>query len=424
MEKIVITGGKPLAGEVHVSGAKNAVLKLMAASLMTDQECIIRNVPNIKDVKTMMDILRNIGAKVELSADGVMRIQARELSWEAPDASAREMRASIQVMGPLLARLGKARLSHPGGCDLGARPVDLHLAGFRKMGAVIQEEYGHITGQSVRLRGQEIYLDYPSVGATENLMMAAVLAEGNTVVRNAAKEPEIIEVQNFLNCMGARVRGAGTDTIKVQGVRELGGADHTVIPDRIEAGTFMVAAVMTGSEIAISPVISEHLEMVRAKLREAGAEIEVAGETAWVKGNAHILPIQVRSAPHPGFPTDMQPQFLALLSMAEGVSIVTESVYTNRFRHVDELQRMGASITVDGRLAVVRGPRHLTGARVRASDLRAGAALVLAGLAADGVTEIEGVGHIDRGYENLEQKLCGLGADIHRELTVPVEALI
>jgi UDP-N-acetylglucosamine 1-carboxyvinyltransferase len=291
------------------------------------------------------------------------------------------------------------------------------------MGAIVTEEYGHITGNTDRLKGQDLYLDFPSVGATENMMMGAVLAEGTTVIRNAAREPEIIDVQNFLNCMGARVRGAGTDTIKVQGVGSLSGADHTVIPDRIEAGTFMVAAVMTGGELVISPVITEHLEMAMAKLREAGAQVEVSGERVFVRGGPHIYPLQVRSSPHPGFPTDMQPQFLAMLSLAEGASIVTESVYSSRYKHVDELLRMGADITVDGRLAVVCGPRRLTGARVQATDLRAGAAMVLAGLAALGTTEIEQVQHIDRGYENLEQKLRGVGAIIRREMTIPVEAL-
>lgn len=424
MERIIIEGGKPLSGAIHVSGAKNAVLKLMAASLMTGDECIIRNVPRIKDVMTMVEILQGVGAEVDLDDSGVMRIRAVNLHWEAPDDSAREMRASIQVMGPLLARLGKVRLAYPGGCNIGARPVDLHLAGFRRMGAEVIEEFGHITSTSDRLAGAELYLDFPSVGATENLMMGAVLAEGTTVIRNAAREPEIIEVQNFLNCMGARVRGAGTDTIRVQGVTSLGGADHTVIPDRIEAGTFMATALITGSELEIGPVITEHLEMVIAKLREAGAEIAVNGEQVFVRGGAHILPLQVRSAPHPGFPTDMQPQFMALLALAEGVSIVNESVYSSRFKHVSELLRMGADITVDGRLAVIKGPRRLTGARVQATDLRAGAAMVLAGLAAEGVTEIEDVQHIDRGYENLEEKLRGVGASIHRELAIPVESFV
>lgn len=422
MEHLYIEGGRPLVGTMHISGAKNAVLKLMAASLMTCEDCVIRNVPRIKDVANMMAILRGLGAQVHLDARGVMRISSgEELSWEAPDNSAREMRASIQVMGPLLSRLHHVRIAHPGGCAIGARPIDLHIAGLRKLGAQITEEYGHINGYCERLKGADIHLDYPSVGATENLMMAATLAEGVTTIYNGAREPEIIEVQNFLNYMGARVRGAGTDTIRITGVDSLGGADHTVVPDRIEAGTYMVAAVMTGGELLLEPVIADHLQMVIAKLREAGAAVEVEGERVYVRGQGRIRPLQLRSAPHPGFPTDMQPQFISMLTMANGTSIVSENVYSSRFRHVDEFVRMGADISVDGRIAIIRGPNRLTGAQVQAWDLRAGAAVVLAGLAAEGITRVVNIHHIDRGYEQLEEKLKGVGANIERRETVNIE---
>jgi UDP-N-acetylglucosamine 1-carboxyvinyltransferase len=425
MDVLVIEGGKPLSGSVRISGAKNAVLKLMAASLLTSEECVIRNVPRIKDVENMVDVLRGLGAQVEHDDSGVMRIQAGEaLSWEAPDDNAREMRASIQIMGPLLARLGRVRIAHPGGCAIGTRPVDLHVANLRKMGADLRDEFGYLTGACTRLTGQEIYLDIPSVGATENLMMAATLANGTTTVRNAAREPEVAEAQNFLNRMGARVRGAGTDTIRITGVSQLGGADHTVIPDRIEVGTYMVAAAMTRGELLLSPVIPDHLEMVMAKLRQAGVEMDVQGEQLFVRGPRSLRPLDIRTGPHPCFPTDMQPQFTAMLCLAQGTSIIMENVYSSRFKHVAEFLRMGAEITVDGRLAVVRGPCRLMGARISAMDLRAGASMVLAGLAAEGVTELEQVHHVDRGYESLETKLRGVGAAIRRKSVVSAEALV
>ncbi|HHW09430.1 MAG TPA: UDP-N-acetylglucosamine 1-carboxyvinyltransferase [Firmicutes bacterium] len=422
MQFLEIEGGKALHGRIGISGAKNAVLKLMAACLLTAGECVIRNVPRIRDVRTMVEILRGLGAKVEWEESGEMRITSgEELTFEAPDKSARQMRASIQVLGPLLARLRRARIAHPGGCAIGARPVDLHLMGLRKMGAVLVEEYGYISGWCRELTGQDIYLDYPSVGATENLMMAAALAKGTTVIYNGAREPEIIEVQNFLNCMGAKIRGAGTDIIRITGVDELHGADYTVVPDRIEAGTFMVAAAITGGELILAPVIMDHLQLVVAKLREAGVVVEAEGESVYVKGSHRLAALTLRSAPYPGFPTDMQPQFTAMLTKADGISLVSESVYTNRFHHVDELVRMGADIAVDGRLAIIRGPRRLTGAQVQAGDLRAGAAVVLAALAADGITQIGGVEHIDRGYERLEEKLRLAGALVARRESVTVE---
>ena len=420
MEHLYIEGGRPLVGTVRVSGAKNAVLKLMAASLMTPEECVIRNVPLITDVFNMIAVLRGLGAEVQLGGDGVMRVRSAALNWVAPDDSAREMRASIQVMGPLLGRLRRVSIAHPGGCAIGSRPIDLHLAGLRRMGVTVAEEFGHISGVCDKLTGAEIHLDYPSVGATENLMMAATLASGITTIYNCAREPEIIEVQTFLNCMGAKVRGAGTDVIRVSGVTELGGADLAVLPDRIEAGTYLTAAVMTRGELILEPVITDHLQMLLAKLREAGAEVEVDEERVYVRARSPLRPLQVRSAPHPGFPTDMQPQFVAMLTLAQGTSIVSENVYSNRFQHVNEFIRMGADIRVDGRIAVIRGPGHLTGAQVHAWDLRAGAAVVLAGLAADGITKVENVYHIDRGYEKLEAKLRGVGACIERREAVAV----
>lgn len=409
-----VTGGRPLKGEIPVSGAKNAVLKLMAASLLTPRPCTIRNVPRIGDVLNMIEVLEGLGAVCELDGD-VLRIEARELAAEAPQDPVREMRASVQVMGPLLGRLGEAKVAQPGGCAIGARPVDLHLFGLRALGADIGESHGFLYGKARRLKGGEVHLDLPSVGATENVMMAAALAEGETVIHNAAREPEIIEVQNFINCMGGRVRGAGTDTIRITGVEgPLGEVDYTVVPDRIEAGTFMVAAAATGGDVTLGPVIIEHLDMVAAKLAEAGVGIDVAGETVRVYRPGPLKPLQIRSLPYPGFPTDMQPQVLAMLTQAQGTSIITETVYSSRYKHVDELRRMGADVTVDGRVAVVRGPSRLTGARVEATDLRAGAALVVAGLVAEGESVVEGLHHIDRGYEDFVAKLALAGADIQR----------
>ncbi|NLN18267.1 MAG: UDP-N-acetylglucosamine 1-carboxyvinyltransferase [Firmicutes bacterium] len=424
MDVLVIEGGKPLSGSVRISGAKNAVLKLMAASLLTAEECVIRNVPRIKDVENMVNVLLGLGAQVIHDGDVISIRAGEDLSWEAPEDNAREMRASIQIMGPLLARFGRVRIAHPGGCAIGTRPVDLHVNSLRKMGADLRDEFGFITGSCTQLTGQDIYLDIPSVGATENIMMAATLAKGTTVIRNAAREPEVVEVQNFLNRMGAHVRGAGTDTIRIHGVDQLGGADHTVIPDRIEVGTYMVAAAMTRGELVLSPVIPDHLDMVMAKLRQAGVEIDVRGDHLRVRGPRVLRPLDIRTGPHPGFPTDMQPQFMAMLCLAHGTSVIVENVYSSRFQHVEELMPMGAQITVDGRLAVVRGPCRLTGTRVSATDLRAGAALVLAGLAAEGITELERVHHVDRGYEDLEIKLRGVGAAIIRKSVVSAEALV
>nr|MBO2476685.1 UDP-N-acetylglucosamine 1-carboxyvinyltransferase [Bacillota bacterium] len=416
MAGIWIRGGRPLVGSVQVSSAKNAVLKMMAAALMTSGRCAIRRAPAIRDVETMADLIRCLGANVTRDSGGNLVIDGSGVDGvEAPEQLVRRMRASVLVMGPLLARCGRVRVPLPGGCAIGPRPIELHLQGLRQMGARITEERGFVEARADRLRGTEIHLDYPSVGATENLMMAACLAEGTTVIRNPAREPEIVDLQLFLNKMGARVRGAGGDAIYIEGVEELSGAEHEPIPDRIEAGTYMVAAAITWGEIILHPVIPRHVEAVTAKLREAGAIVEEVGpDTLRVRGGERPRPLYVRTQPYPGFPTDMQPQFMALLAVAAGASIISETVYTSRMKHADELRRMGADIVVDGQVAIVRGVRRLTGACVEASDLRAGAALILAGLAADGETVVEGVHHVDRGYEAIEEKLRGLGADVRR----------
>ena len=418
MEAIRIRGGSPLTGHVRISGAKNAALKLMAAALMAPDCSVIRNVPDIEDVRSMIGVLEGVGARVRWLDPGVLEVDARsEPSGFPPDELVRRMRASVQVMGPLLARTGGVRVSLPGGCAIGVRPLDLHQKGFQRLGARIEEHHGYIWARGDALRGGDIVLDLPSVGATENIMTCAVLARGTTVIRNAAREPEVVELARFLQRMGARVYGAGTDTIRVEGVSRLHGCDYTVMPDRIEAGTFLAAAAATGGDVEIDQVIPEHLEAVTAKLAEAGAHVWRSGPTSLRlrrDPGRRLRPFVVRTQPYPGFPTDMQAQFTVLAAVADGVSVIAERIYTSRFKHVDELMRMGADIMVDGPTAVVRGVSQLTGAAVEASDLRAGAALVIAGLAARGETWVEGVHHIDRGYEDFCRKLRGLGAHIER----------
>jgi len=417
VEQLHIVGGQRLRGQVRISGAKNAVLKLMAASLLVENECIIRNVPLIKDVLTMIEVLRSLGVEISWEEEAVLRIKPKkDLNYVAPDELVREMRASVQVMGPLLTKIGRVKLYQPGGCVIGQRPIDLHLKGFQALGADIVEEHGYVYAEARKLKGVDIHLDFPSVGATENIMAAAILAEGTTVIKNAAKEPEIIEEQNFYNRLGARIRGAGTDTIRIEGVPSLRSTpvDYMVIPDRIEAGTYILAAAITGGEITLLDIIPEHFEALTSKLKESGIHIEIDGDTMKVKAGEKLVPIDVTILPYPGFPTDLQPQMTAVMSVADGTSLVTENVFGGRFRYVDELVRMGANIRVEGRSAVVKGVKRLTGAAVIAPDLRAGAALVLAGLAAEGTTIIEGVPYIDRGYERIEDKLSLLGADISR----------
>lgn len=413
-QKFVIKGGNPLRGRVRVSGAKNSVLKLMAASLLTPEECVIGNVPDIIDVHVMVEVLRNLGAEVGWE-NGVMRIRSGDFrSREAPYHLVRRMRASIVVLGPLVARWGEAKVAIPGGCNIGSRKIDMHLKGLVEMGTEIVSEHGYIHARAPRLKGTHLVLDFPSVGATENLMMAALGAEGTTVVENAAREPEIQDLARFLVTMGAEIRGAGTPVIEIEGPAELGGAEHRAVGDRIEAGTLAVAAAATSGEVEIEGVDPKHLGLVLEKMREAGVEVEEREEGLLVKGVGDYRAVDVATLPFPGFPTDMQPQMMVLLSLAEGTSVITENVFESRFMFVDELNRMGCDITIEGHHAIVRGVGKLSGAEVCAPDLRAGAALVIAGLAAEGNTQVVDIHHIDRGYERLEEKLSSLGGDILR----------
>ncbi len=413
MQKLVIHGGYPLSGSIRVSGAKNAVLKLMAAALLGKGKFIIREVPAIKDVYTMIGVLTALGVKAELE-DGVLTLEVDTLTGEAPPDLVQEMRASIQVMGPLLARLGWVTIAKPGGCAIGDRPIDLHLKNLERLGAIIDERHGNITARCSRLVGQEISLDFPSVGATENIMMAATLAKGKTTIHNAAREPEIVDTQNFLNQMGAKVYGAGTSVIVIEGVdcEHLGSAEYTVIPDRIEAGTYLIAAAIMRSNIRIENVIPEHIRGLLSKLVETNVNFSVNQNQITVLGGRRIEPANIITLPYPGFATDLQPQFMSLVTLAEGSSVIKETVYSNRFGHVEELRRMGANIQLDTNSAIVRGVKMLSGASVRARDLRAGAALMIAGLVANGVTEITGVEHLMRGYEKIVEKLQGVGAKI------------
>lgn len=414
MEKFIVIGGKQLKGKIRVSGAKNATLPVLAASLLTAGCSDIYEAPRLRDVVVMKELLTYLGVKITcegsmLRLDGI-NVRPQEISEELM----RRMRASNLVMGALLGRFGCVRASYPGGCAIGSRPMDLHLKGFIALGAKIKEKHGYIVAEAKELRGSEIHLDFPSVGATENLMMAAVLAKGQTIIRNAAKEPEIVDLQNYLNGLGANVRGAGTDTIKIQGVERLGSTTHTVIPDRIEAGTHMVAAAITGGDVTVTNVIPEHIESVIAKLREAGVEIEVGEESVRVISDGQVRAVDLKTLPYPGFPTDMQAQLMVLMTVANGTSVISETVFENRFKHVDELRRMGADIKIEGRAAIVKGTPKLSGTFVQATDLRAGAALVLAGMVAEDATVIEDIWHIDRGYENIERKYAALGARIMR----------
>ncbi|WP_247215478.1 UDP-N-acetylglucosamine 1-carboxyvinyltransferase [Synechococcus sp. C9] len=411
-----IRGGVPLRGEVAVNGAKNSALAIMAGALLCSQECRIRNVPNLVDVHRMGQVLTALGVKVRYDR-GALDLDVTHLHRSlAPYEVVSQLRASFFVIGPLLARLGVARVPMPGGCAIGARPVELHVRGLQALGAVVQIEHGMVHAYARKLKGASIYLDYPSVGATETLMMAATLAEGETVIENAAQEPEVVDLANFCRTMGAKIRGAGTKTITVVGVPRLHSTEYSIIPDRIEAGTFMVAAAITRSEVWITPVIPEHVTPVIAKLNEIGFQVTVEAPNAVrVQPGAGVyVGTDIETLPFPGFPTDMQAQFMALLTLSEGSSVVTETVFENRLRHVAELQRLGANIRVKGNHAVIQGVPFLSGAPVTATDLRASAALVLAGLAAQGETVISGLHHLDRGYERLEEKLRGLGADLVR----------
>ena len=416
MEKLVIHGGKPLQGTVRVSGAKNAVLPIIVASMLGTTQSTLTEIPKLADVHTVCDVIASLGVHIEHPERDTLVIDAHELtSTTAPYDLVRRMRASFLVMGPLLARKGRAQISLPGGCSIGARPIDLHLKAFEAMGAVINLENGDIEATAPNgLKGAQIYLDFPSVGATENILMAASMADGKTVLENAAEEPEIVDLATYLNSMGANIRGVGTNVIRIEGVKELHGANHAVIPDRIEAGTFMVGAAMTQGNVFVENAISEHLKPLISKLKEVGAEVQEEIDGIRVIGHEPLRPADIKTLPYPGFPTDMQAQFMALTTICQGTSVVTETVFENRFMHVDEFKRMGAKIRIEGRSAIVEGVPRLKGASVNATDLRAGAALVLAGLVAEGETEVGYLYHIDRGYDNLVLKLQRLGADIVR----------
>ena len=418
MAKFIINNSGPLYGEVHVSGAKNAVLPLMAATILPGETCKIREVPKLLDVKVMQDILDFLGAEVKMDEHGTLDICMSELTTrEVPFALANQMRASFLVMGPLLAREGYAKVYLPGGCTIGARPIELHIKGFEALGAdiVVKDKYVEAKVGPEGLKGASIYLDFPSVGATENIMMAAVLAEGTTYIENAAEEPEIVDLANFLNKMGASIKGAGTDNIKIEGVKKLKGTEHTVIPDRIETGTFMLAAAITRGEMMIKNIVPDHVRPIAAKLRECGVVVEIAEEGLYVNGEKNrLVSTDIKTLPYPGFPTDIQSPFMAFLTTVEGSGTVIETVFENRFMHVQELNRMGANIVTEGNRAIVQGGKELVGAHVAATDLRAGAALVLAGLDAKGTTEVFDIYHIERGYENFVAKFRDLGADIVR----------
>ena len=413
MPKILVKKSNPLQGSVKIDGAKNAVLPIIAATLLANGKSTLKGVPNLRDVHVISDLLRHLGAEVDYT-DNTLTVDASNITTcEAPYELVRKMRASFLVMGPLLARFKHTKISMPGGCAIGTRPIDLHLKGFKYLGAKVDMDHGFVEATTKKLTGAKLYLDFPSVGATENIMMAAALAEGTTIIENAAEEPEIVDLANFLNEMGANIKGAGTNTIKIKGVKELKGAEHNVIPDRIEAATYMVAAAMTKGDIVIENVMLEHLKPVVAKLKEAGCEIiEMENDTVRVIGPEVLKPIDIKTLPHPGFPTDVQAQFMAMLTIANGTGVATETVFENRFMHVAEFNRMGANIKIEGKSAVVNGVKKLHGAKVNATDLRAGAALILCGLIAEGETEIGEIYHIQRGYVDIDKKITALGGNI------------
>lgn len=413
--RIIIEGGNKLSGTVHISGAKNAVLPLIAAAMLPEGVSTIEETPNLTDVSYMCDVLNYLGATTQYD-NGKLTIDASDLAnTTAPFEEVQKMRASFLVMGPLLARLGQARIPLPGGCAIGARPIDLHLKGFEAMGAGVTISDSYIEARVNHLHGARIYLDFPSVGATENIMMAAAMAEGNTIIENAAKEPEIVDLANFLNAMGAKIKGAGTDVIRIAGVEQLHPAHHTVIPDRIEAGSFMLMAAITSSELFLENVITSHLQPIMAKLNDSGVRIIDDIDGLRVLPAREILPVEIKTLPYPGFPTDMQAQFMAYLTLAGGCSTIKETVFENRFMHVAELNKMGANIEINGNTAVINGVKHLRGAHIAATDLRGGAAMIIAGLAAEGETIISEVDHIYRGYEDIIGKLQSIGAKIRVE---------
>lgn len=417
MEKIIVRGGQRLQGTVAIEGAKNAVLPILAAAILpTEGRTVLTNVPILADVYTMNNVIRFLNVQVgfEEQENTITLDATGDLSYEAPFKYVSKMRASVVVLGPLLARLGRAKVAMPGGCAIGSRPVDLHLKGLRALGATIEQHDGYIEAQADHLKGARIYLDFPSVGATQNIMMAAVLAEGTTVIQNVAQEPEIVDLANALNKMGARVVGAGTDTLKIVGVDHLHGTTYQVMQDRIEAGTFMTAAAITHGDVLVKDAVAEHNKPLISKLREMGAQVMVSAKGIRVVGPKELKPVEVKTLPHPGFPTDMQPQMTVLQLAAHGTSVLTETVFENRFMHLEELRRMNANFKVEGDTVVLYGPTKFSGAEVAATDLRAGAALVIAGLVADGITQVTHLEYLDRGYYHFHQKLAALGAEIKR----------
>ncbi len=415
MEQYIMKGGSPLAGEVTISGAKNAALGILAASIMTDDDVLIENLPDVRDINVLLEAIEKIGAHVKRTDRHTVRINASHIRRvSVDDEYIRKIRASYYFIGALLGKYKSAEVPLPGGCNIGSRPIDQHLKGFRALGARVEVEKGAVVAHAIDLVGSHIYLDVVSVGATINIMMAATLAEGETIIENPAKEPHVVDVANFLNSMGANVKGAGTDVIRIRGVKRLHGTEYSIIPDQIEAGTFMCAAAITRGDVMVQNVIPKHLEAISAKLIELGCEVTEFDEAVRVVGRPRHRHTDIKTLPYPGFPTDMQPQITVTLALAEGTSIVTESIFENRFKYVDELARMGGSIKVEGNTAIISGVKQLTGAQVNAPDLRAGAALVIAGLAADGYTTVDEIGYIQRGYENFEKKLQGLGAMIEK----------
>lgn len=421
MEKLIVRGGKPLSGKVTISGAKNSAVALIPAALMADGPVVIENLPHIQDVEIYVELMREMGVEVLFEEDW-MEIDSRSIRQVVmPNGRIKKLRASYYLWGALLTKYGEAQIGLPGGCDLGPRPIDQHIKGFEALGARVENRNGVMMIKAEKLTGARIYLDMVSVGATINIMLAATRADGLTIIENAAREPEIVDVATLLNNMGANIKGAGTDVIRIQGVKQLHGCRHTIIPDRIEAGTYMIAAAATRGDVTVENVIPKHLEPVTSKLREMGVTVEVYDDSIRVIGQPKYRAIDLKTNPYPGFPTDLQQPMTTLLTQAKGSSIVTDNIYGSRFRHVDELRRMGATIKVEGRSAVIEGGKKLLGAKVVASDLRAGAALVIAGLLADGITELDGLHHIDRGYENLVGKLRSLGADTLRQIRKQTE---
>ncbi len=413
MDKLLLTGGVRLSGTVEISGSKNGCLAIMAGALLGKGETVLRGVPSIGDVHTMTEVLRALGVRCDAEPGNVLRIDATEIAnTEAPYELVRKMRASFSVLGPVLARTGYAKVAMPGGCDIGARPIDFHVKGIQALGALINMDHGFVEAEGDVLTGTQVYLNFPSAGATQHIMTTACLAKGVTTIHNAAAEPEVVALMEFLNQMGARIEGAGTTTVRIEGVDELHGTDFDMLPDRMEAGTFAVAAVMTKGDIRIENIVPEHVEPFVLKLREVGAVVDIHDNAMRVRCNERPMATDVMTMPHPGFPTDLQQPFAAMLSLGEGTSVVTENVYERRFKYVNELVRMGADIKQEGRSAIINGVPKLTGAQVAASDLRAGAALICAALAAEGASEVSGIEHVERGYERMIDKLKGLGADI------------